>query len=260
MLASQTASQAAGLRAKGWKYKGSAMTHDYGLPSSMRLELEARRMYAQRRSDRGAAPGLALALVVRRFPDAFDLSVWVVCAVAVFPRVFFPSLDREAGVLAGLLLGALGVAVRPLGAMIFARVARRHGRGVRLTAAQFLVGASTAAVAFLPDQTALGWTSIGLLCALRLLQGLAAGGAWNGAVASAAPTTGRKGGAGTATVAGICLALGLLLGVGLLLGLRMSLSATDFLDWGWRYPFFIAFAINIVALFAQLRLLAAQPT
>ncbi len=33
-----------------------------------------------------------------------------------------------------------------------------------------------------------------------------------------------------------------------------ALSPEDFLDWGWRYPFFVAFAINVVALFARLRI------
>jgi MFS family permease len=35
-----------------------------------------------------------------------------------------------------------------------------------------------------------------------------------------------------------------------------TLSSADFLSWGWRYPFFVAFAINVVALFARLRLVA----
>jgi MFS family permease len=35
-----------------------------------------------------------------------------------------------------------------------------------------------------------------------------------------------------------------------------TLSRADFLDWGWRYPFFVAFAINVVALFARLRIVA----
>jgi MFS family permease len=35
-----------------------------------------------------------------------------------------------------------------------------------------------------------------------------------------------------------------------------SLSTADFLEWGWRYPFFVAFAINVVALFARLRMVA----
>jgi len=33
-----------------------------------------------------------------------------------------------------------------------------------------------------------------------------------------------------------------------------NLTSEDFLSWGWRYPFFVAFAINVVALFARLRL------
>jgi MFS family permease len=37
-----------------------------------------------------------------------------------------------------------------------------------------------------------------------------------------------------------------------------NLNAADFLDWGWRYPFCVAFAINVVALFARLRLVATN--
>ena len=39
---------------------------------------------------------------------------------------------------------------------------------------------------------------------------------------------------------------------------RLSSSATSrrriSSSWGWRYPFFVAFAINVVALFARLRI------
>ena len=34
------------------------------------------------------------------------------------------------------------------------------------------------------------------------------------------------------------------------------LTPEDFLSWGWRYPFFVALAVNVVALFARLRLVA----
>src|SRR5262249_29022993 len=40
--------------------------------------------------------------------------------------------------------------------------------------------------------------------------------------------------------------------------LYSSLATEDFLDWGWRYPFYVAFAINVVALFARLRLVATH--
>ena len=40
--------------------------------------------------------------------------------------------------------------------------------------------------------------------------------------------------------------------------LMTSLSDKDFFDWGWRYPFFAAFSINVVALFARLRLVVTK--
>ena len=40
--------------------------------------------------------------------------------------------------------------------------------------------------------------------------------------------------------------------------LYSSLSTDDFLEWGWRYPFYVAFAINVVALFARLRLVTTH--
>jgi MFS family permease len=40
--------------------------------------------------------------------------------------------------------------------------------------------------------------------------------------------------------------------------LLSNLSPEDFLDWGWRYPFYVAFAINVVALFARLRLVSTN--
>jgi MFS family permease len=52
--------------------------------------------------------------------------------------------------------------------------------------------------------------------------------------------------------------IGFLVASALFLFLHASLSATDFMEWGWRYPFFVAFAINVVALFARLRLVVTE--
>jgi MFS family permease len=50
--------------------------------------------------------------------------------------------------------------------------------------------------------------------------------------------------------------LGLIMASGLFVYFVTRLSAQDFLDWGWRYPFCVAFAINVVALFARLRIVS----
>ena len=50
--------------------------------------------------------------------------------------------------------------------------------------------------------------------------------------------------------------LGLIVASALFAYFAGHLSAEDFFDWGWRYLFFVAFAINVVALFARLRMVA----
>lgn len=52
--------------------------------------------------------------------------------------------------------------------------------------------------------------------------------------------------------------LGFVLAASLFAYLYGSLTTEEFLAWGWRYPFFVAFAVNVVALFARLRLVVGQ--
>ena len=52
--------------------------------------------------------------------------------------------------------------------------------------------------------------------------------------------------------------IGFMVASALFLFLHLTLTQADFLEWGWRYPFFVAFAINVVALFARLRLVVTE--
>jgi MFS family permease len=221
------------------------MSWERAWPSSLSLELEARRLHGKPRE--AALHDTAAALVLARMPAFFDLFACSMAAVLVFPRLFFPGLPRTPAVLAGLALAILPLAMSPLGAGLAKVVGRRHGRGVGLTGGQFILGASTTAVAFLPTHAQAGSLAIVLLVGCRLVQGLSAGAAWGeGPV--------RSGGRDLAALSAM---LGLVVAAGPMAILAGILSAADFADWGWRYPFAIGFAINIVALFANLRLLAA---
>ena len=57
---------------------------------------------------------------------------------------------------------------------------RRWGRGVKLTLALFLLGCSTAGIAFMPDYSLAGVYAIVILAVMRIAQGIALGGAWDG--------------------------------------------------------------------------------
>lgn len=219
------------------------MSQEYAWPSSLKLEIEAQRLHAKSRA--AAMDDTAPALVLARWPAFFDLFACGLAGTLVFHRVFFPGLSAPVAVLAGLSAAILPFAVSPLGA-IFARVVgRRHGRGVGLTGGQFILGASTTAVAFLPSHAQVGGAAVVLLIVCRLAQGVSLGAAWG-----ESPR-----GAGGWDLSALSAALGLLVAGGLFAVLARVLSPADFADWGWRYPFVIGFVINIVGLFANLRVL-----
>ena len=221
------------------------MSYEYAWPSSLRLELEAQRLHAETRAD--LLGDVAPALVLARWPAFFDLFACGLAGTLVFPKVFFAGLAGPLAVLAGLGVAVLPLAVSPLGAWLRRAVGRRHGRGVGLTGGQFILGASTTAMAFLPSHAQAGAWAVLLLVACRLVQGVSVGAAWG-----ASP---RRAGGWDLTA--ISAGLGLLLAGALFAVLGRMLSAADFADWGWRYPFAIGFVVNIVGLFANLRVLTA---
>ena len=201
------------------------------------------------------APGdIAVGVVIGRASEYFDFFVYGLASVLVFPAVFFPFVDRLEGTLLAFALFAVAFVVRPLGTLAGMRIQRHFGRGAKLTVALFLLGSSTAGMAMLPGYQEWGLWAIALLALCRVGQGLALGGSWDGLpslLALNAPES-RRG--WYAMLGQLGAPLGFVVACGLFAYLWGHLSAADFLSWGWRYPFFAAFAINVVALFARLRL------
>jgi MFS family permease len=197
---------------------------------------------------------IALGVVIGRMSEFFDFFVYAIASVVVFPQVVFPTFDRVTGTLLSFGLFALAFLARPVGAVIFMAVDAKYGRGIKLTIALFLLGGSTAAMAFLPPYAQIGFASAALLGVFRIGQGVALGGSWDGLASLLALNAPENRRGWYAMIPQLGAPLGLLLASALFAFFLMTLSQADFLDWGWRYPFFVAFAVNVVALFARLRL------
>ena len=201
------------------------------------------------------APGdIAIGVVIGRVSEYFDYFVYGIASVLVFPAVFFPLEQRLQGTLNAFAIFSLAFIARPIGSFFFMMIQRRYGRGTKLTLALFLLGTSTAGISFLPGFDSLGGLSILLLALFRVGQGVALGGSWDGLpslLALSAPK-GRRG--WYAMMSQLGAPVGFILASGLFAFLYASVSTEDFLDWGWRYAFFVALAVNLVALFARLRL------
>ena len=221
-------------------------------PASQTAERDARAINA---GDGHVRPSeIAIGVVIGRTSEFFDFFVYAIASVLVFPALVFPYVDRLTGTFYSFALFALAFIARPIGSLIFLRVDEVLGRGTKLTIALFLLGGSTAAVAFLPGYDTIGnWSAI-LLALFRIGQGIALGGAWDGLASLLALNAPKEKRGWYAMIPQLGAPLGLIVASALFAFFLLSLSTADFLDWGWRYPFFVAFAINVVALFARLRM------
>jgi MFS family permease len=208
-------------------------------------------------SGQGIRPGeIAIGVIIGRTSEFFDFFVYAIASVLVFPAVVFPYVDPLTGTLYSFALFSLAFIGRPLGTLLFTAIDRRHGRGAKLTIALFLLGGSTMAISLLPGHAQVGAVSAWLLGFFRLCQGIALGGAWDG-LPSLLALNAPKGKRGWyAMVPQLGAPLGLVLASALFAYFLALLNTDDFLRWGWRYPFFVVLAINVVALFARLRLVA----
>ena len=201
---------------------------------------------------------IAVGVVIGRSSEYFDFFVFGIACILVFPSLLFPFMTRLDGTLMSFAIFAVAFLARPVGTALSMAIQRRWGRGVKLTIALFLLGASTAGMAFLPGYQSIGTAAIVLLVLLRIGQGLALGGSWDGLpslLAMSAPPE-RRG--WYAMVGQLGAPIGFALAASLFAYLYSSITVAEFLDWGWRYPFFVAFAINVVALFARLRLVVGE--
>jgi MFS family permease len=200
-------------------------------------------------------PGeIAIGVIIGRTSEFFDFFVYAIASVLVFPKLVFPFLDPLQGTLWSFAIFALAFVTRPFGTLIFTAVDRAYGRGAKLTIALFLLGGSTAAIAFLPGYADVGIAAALLLALFRMGQGVALGGTWDGLASLLAMNAPENKRGWYAMIPQLGAPLGLFVASLLFAFFIAALPAEDFLSWGWRYPFFVAFAINVVALFARLRI------
>ncbi len=222
-----------------------------GAPSSS-LERDARRLHDHHGALKPAE--IAVGVIVGRTSEFFDFFVYAIASVIVFPKLVFPFVDSLTGTLYSFAFFALAFVARPLGTVIFTQIDRRYGRGAKLTIALFLLGGSTMSIAFLPGYADVGIAAAWMLALLRIGQGVALGGTWDGLASLLALNVPHRRRGWYAMVPQLGAPLGLMVASALFAYFLANLSDADFLDWGWRYPFFVAFAINVVALFARLRI------
>lgn len=167
----------------------------------------------------------------------YDFYIYATAAALVFGKLFFAATTGFYGTLAALGTFAVGFFARPLGGAIFGHIGDRIGRKKSLVITLLMMGVVTVLIGLLPTYAQIGiWAPV-LLVLLRIVQGIAVGGEWGGAVLMAgehSPDRSRR--TFFASFAQLGSPAGLILSM-LMFKLVTGLDEADFLDWGWRVPF-----------------------
>lgn len=187
----------------------------------------------------------------------YDFAVYGFLAPQI-GKVFFPSDDPVASLLAAYGTMAAGYFSRPLGSVLFGHLGDRIGRKPALILSMAMMGGATLGIAVLPGHAELGASAAVLLLLLRCLQGISVAGEYGTSavlLVEQAPVN-RRG-----LVSGWVMAacnLGFLLGSGVGALVSAVLGEAAMAAWGWRIPFFLG-AVIAVHVLVMRRSLSESP-
>jgi MHS family shikimate/dehydroshikimate transporter-like MFS transporter len=175
--------------------------------------------------------------------ETYDFIGFGTAAALYFGPAFFPGADPVTATLASFATLGVGFAARPLGGIIGGHLGDKVGRKPVLVASLIIMGLATFAIGLLPTYATVGILAPILLVIVRIIQGLAFGAEWGGAILMSyehAPWK-SKGKYTGIVQAGFP--------VGLLLANLVFLSSAGLIgDWAWRIPFLASILLVIVGL------------
>ncbi|MET4098598.1 MHS family shikimate/dehydroshikimate transporter-like MFS transporter [Agrococcus sp. UYP10] len=191
---------------------------------------------------------VSLASMIGTVVESYDFFIYATASATYFGAVFFATDDPLVGALASFATLAIGFLFRPLGGYLAGHFGDRIGRKRVLIWSLVVMGVVTTLIGVLPTFATIGIAAPIMLILLRVIQGVAYGAEWGGAVLMAvehAPTH-RRGFFGALPQIGI---------PGGLLVANGTILATSGLpgDWAWRVPFLLASVMVIIGLFIRLK-------
>ncbi|WP_244483488.1 MFS transporter [Mesorhizobium sp. 1M-11] len=194
---------------------------------------------------------LIFASVAGNALEWYDFFLYGFVAALVFGQLFFPAgTDPLIGTLGAFAGFAMGFLARPLGGIVFAHIGDRYGRKGALVATLTIMGGATFLMGLLPTYAQIGiWAPI-LVVVLRVMQGIAAGGEWGGAVLLVTENAPEKHKGFYSSFGQVGLSAGFLLAAAAFY-LVQRLPQEDFMSWGWRLPFLISILIFGVGVYIR---------
>jgi MFS family permease len=182
------------------------------------------------------------AATVGALVEFYDFYIFGSLATIISTK-FFPTGNPTAAFLATLATFAAGLLVRPFGALFFGRLGDLIGRKYTFMVTIVLMGGATFAIGLIPTYQTIGFWAPIIVLVLRLLQGLAIGGEFGGAitfVAEHSPVNKRGFWTSWITMVG---GFGFVVSFLVILVTKSTMTEASWEDWGWRIPFLLSLVL-----------------
>lgn len=193
----------------------------------------------------------AAAAFIGTMIEWYDFYIYATAAALVFGALFFPSDDKLFSTMAAFGTFAVGFFARPLGGIIFGHIGDRIGRKKSLVITLLMMGVVTVCIGLLPTYAQIGALAPVLLILLRIVQGIAVGGEWGGAVLMAGEHAPKGRRNFFASFAQLGSPAGLILSL-LAFSAVTRLPEEALMSWGWRLPFLASALLLLVGLAIRL--------
>jgi MHS family shikimate/dehydroshikimate transporter-like MFS transporter len=175
--------------------------------------------------------------------ETYDFIGFGTAAALYFGTAFFPGASPVAGTLAAFATLGVGFAARPIGGIIGGHLGDKVGRKPVLVASLIVMGLATFCIGLLPTYAQVGVIAPILLVVVRIIQGLAFGAEWGGAILMSYEHAPWKEKGRYTGIVQAGFPVGLLLANLVFLG-SVHLGG----DWAWRVPFLASIVLVIVGL------------
>ena len=184
--------------------------------------------------------------------EYYDFILYATAASIVFNQVFFTGVGEGVALLLSFGTLAAGYLARPIGGLVFGHLGDRLGRKAMLVVTLVLMGTVSVLIGLLPTPEQIGVAAPVLLVTLRILQGIAVGGEWGGAMLLAFERAKKSNRGFAASFAYMGAPAGTIVAT-LVLSAASTLPAADFLAWGWRIPFVLSAVLVAFGLVIRLK-------
>ena len=198
------------------------------------------------------APGkikTAMASAAGTCVENYDFVAYGTAAALYFGKVFFPNTDPVVGTLLAFATLAVGFLMRPIGGAVGGYLGDKYGRKPVLVGALLTMGIATVLIGCLPTYAQVGILAPILLVIIRMIQGLAFGAEWGGAVMMTFEHAPWKQRGRFAAIPQAGNPLGITLA-----NAAFLLSASLQTDWAWRLPFLASAILIVVGLVVRMKL------